>query len=251
MGYESYQAYLSANGSIASSPNAYFKDLTQHIRDKVFANASNYYTVRHKDRSTGIWKDVNVRLTNPLSIKRILKNNDDFFVVHFQDLDYEVFLGDLFEFGNYTFLTISVSRLSDISASAVIRRCNVKLRFTENTNAVLPTINSPIIELTAIADNKIYKLDEDQIVRLPTNELIAQVPYCADAFKIKTQQQGGTRFIIGGQGWTAYYLDSITDVRPLSATPYTPYGLINIRLRYAPTNAQIDNIAQSVAKQNI
>lgn len=239
--------------STSPSPTTYKADL-QAKSTESFQYASDYYTVKHKDRVTGVYNDLGVRLAKPSKSRYVGSLVDDMFEVMFQDFNQTVYLGDLFEFDDYRWMVVDTSNLRSITTSVVIQRCNVQLKFVASTPSVNPTVTSTIYTVDGIASTKLYVIEEDKYVLLPINQMSILIPNDTDGKRIKYTNQSGTRFLFGNpyQAWRTIGIDSNTRVRrTIAATPTDYNGIISLRLQSDNINSSLDNVTLGIAKQYV
>ncbi len=254
MGFEAYEAYLSINPSLASSPVNYFKGQLQAISDSVFEISSTFFMVKHRQRitstplaATPVWVDVGVRLVRPYDVKQTNLIKDDLFNVIFKNFDYDVLLGDIFEFNNYRWLVINTSNMRSITNSVLVQRCNAVLKFTEST-----PLSSNIISIDCIASKQIIKnLKDDQFIILPDNKLSVQIPNDILGEKIKWAEKGGTRFLLGKpyQNWKVQSYDNITLSR-ITHDNLIKSGIIKLQLELSQINSAYDDLVNGIAWQD-
>jgi hypothetical protein len=255
MGFESYNAYLTYNTLISSSPVEYFQGHLQAIADSVFEISSNIYTVKHRTKLTDEysssheqWTDIRARLVVPFEIKQLSMIKDDFFHIIFKDFNYQVYLGDVFEFQNYRWLVINTSKISSITNSVLVQRCNAKLRFTTST-----PLNTNIIEVDGCANKYIMRgLKEEQFIILPENKLNVQIPNDINGRKIKYTDRGGTRFLLGNpfQNWKTTSFDNITMNRTTNNNLASENsGIIKLQLELSEINTGMDDLVNGIAWQ--
>jgi hypothetical protein len=92
--YDGYNIYLDYK---ASTSKEYFRDNLQNKINRDFSDTLNVYTIKAKNRTTGIFSDLVVRVVR-YGQEYSFFANDDYKKIIFQDIDYEVFSGDIFEF---------------------------------------------------------------------------------------------------------------------------------------------------------
>lgn len=237
-----------------TSPSVEWRNSLQALVDYNFENASDYYTIKKQDRSTGVWSDISVRLAKEFNIKHMTTVRDDYRKIIFKNNSVTSIMGDMFEFNNYRWMVIDTGRLETATNAVMIQRCNVQLKFIPAATPVLPVLPSTPLVIDAIAMNRIIDPSEDRIILLPQNQLRVLVPNTSDTKKIKWAPNGGTRFIFGdpAQLWMVTAYDGISNVRrTVEATPNDLNGYVELRMTLNGINNQIDNVPERVAKQSI
>jgi hypothetical protein len=250
MSYKFYNAY----NSIATTPKQEILNDLQNVIDQDFENASDVYTILKKDRDTGVFSEITVRLTKPYEIKQMSTIKDDYYKIIFKDNDISSYMGDIFEFSNYRYMVVDVDGDNTPTNSCLVRRCNIQLKFIANNGAVVPILSSTPTVIDAIAHNEFFNPKEDKMVTLPNEQLWVQIPNDADGRLIKYDNNGGTKFLLGNpyQAWACISMDTVTEVRPtVEDTPNSINGIINIKLsnKVASVNNSVDNLILGIAKQ--
>lgn len=246
-----FDNYKSRVNALGSTPTEVYKSALQAVSNQKFQYSSTFYYVKYKNRATGNWSDIGVRLTKPKNFVRALSISDDYFEMIFQDFDTEIFLGDLFEFQNYRWMVVNTEGINTVTNSVIIARCNVQLKFIESTPTVMPTVTSTIYTVDGVASIKIQELNEDKYLLLPSNQMMIEIPNDSTARKIKDSPQG-TRFILGNpaKAWKVIAVDSVTKIRrTIESTPNDYNGIISLRLQSDNINTSVDNVSLGIAKQ--
>jgi len=250
MAYTSYNAILSVTTTTSSTPTEYFKELQQYINNDMFDMTSDYKVVKVKDRTTGLYSDLGVRVV-PQHKKGLTSINDDVKEIIFKQIDYAIKLGDIFEFDNFRWMVLDTNSKSTMQSYCRIQRCNTQLRFTEAT----PTGFNTIV-IDAIAENKIGGNDNSPVIILPVGVLNVKVPNDSNSKKIRLAPKP-TRFLLGNQDWNGKYqnwivemIDSISNVkRTIETISSDSDGFLEIRLKLAQSSPK-DNHTLQIAHQD-
>lgn len=240
MAYNSYNAMLSIT---SSTPTDYFLELQQNINDNVFDMSTDYVTVKVKDRDTGIYSSLGVRILSVFKESSTIVHDDHKKIV-FKDINYNVKLGDIFEFDNFRWMVISTNTKKVAQSYCSVQRCNMQLRFTAST-----PLTTNIITIDGIASNTIGGNDETPIIVLPVGTIEVRIPNDSNAKKIRYTPKP-TRFLLGNQDWQGKYqnwivenIDSITNVkRTIETVSDDSNGFIKIRLKLAQLNPKDDHV---------
>ena len=253
MAYDAYDAYLYFN-KMSSDATGQFKSDLQSLVNKSFEIASDYYVVSHRTRitsellaSTPEWNDVGVRLVTPFEVKKTTSLTDDYFKIIFKNFDYEVYLGDIFEFGNHRWMVMNTSSIDTVTKSVLVQRCNVKLKFTETSD-----LTSDIIEIDGVARKfAIDDLKQNQFIQLADNTLEVFVPNDYNGVKIVWTYGGGTRFLLGNpyQNWKTISYDNISLNRD-SNDGTEDSGIIKLKLELSEINTGMDDLVNGIAWQD-
>jgi len=246
MAYSFYDSYR----AIQLSPSEKIRDDLQQVVNKGFENASDYFVIKKKNRTNGKWENIGVRLTFPYKIKEQSTIKDDYRTILFKDPNITLNMGDLYSFNNYYYLCVDVGKQESPTASCLVQRCNVELKWTTSSTPVMPSTPLPIITVYGVATQKIVDPSEDKFILLPNNTLMVTIPNEADGRLIKDSPKG-TRFIIGDKAWKVVAVDNISGIRTTygSTTPTSDNGVIKLRIQSEQINSQRDNVASGIAQQ--
>lgn len=250
MAYESYSAYLSIS-KLHTDPSQHYADSLQGIIDDRFSIASNYKEISLLDRDTLAATTIGIRLEAIASVNMEDSIRDDYFKVLFKNKDTDIVLGDLFEFSSYRWMVIDISKNESEVMTALIQRCNAKLKFIESNNDVLPTITNDIISIDCIAEKKSYDIEKDRYYSIPNEEVRIKIANNSDSRKIKMDTRKGTRFLLGNpvMAYNAKAIDSLSMVRTDINDSNEDNGIILLKLQTEGLNTKTDNTTQMVAKQ--
>lgn len=249
MAYESYNIFRSYQSSI---PKNYFKNNIQAKINQDFQISINYTVIKIKDRFTGIFSDIGVRIEN-YGVETSFYANDEFKRIIFQDMDYPIRLGDIVEFSGYRWIVMQPKSIDSATSSAIIQRCNAVLKFTEST-----PITENIIEIDCMLSNKMNYTLDNRTIDLPDGSLFATLPLDSNSMKIRLSPKP-TRFLLGlpdyrglYRAWEVENIDTITNARIdyYSSTPLTHMGIMNIFLKQSTVDKIRDDHTVGVCYQN-
>ena len=247
MAYEFYDAYK----TIATSPAIQHRQHLQQIVNNEFTNASDYYIVSKKDRTTGVLSDLGIRITMPYEIKDKFTIKDDYRTLLFQDGTTLIDMGDMYYFNDYWWMVIDIGRIESPTASCLVQRCNIQLNFTEQS-----PLYENIITIYGVSSKfTMGSLKTAQYIVLPDNQMEVAIPNDENGQKIKYTSYGGTRFLLGNPylNWRTIAFDNISHVRPVWSDTVGTFtdtnGLIKLKLELSATNNDYDNFSLGVAFQ--
>jgi hypothetical protein len=248
LAYNSYSTFRRYN---SSSPELYFKDGLQKKIDQDFSSSINFRTIKIKDRFTGLYSDINVRLES-YGLANSIHSSDEYKRLVFQDMDFILYLGDIFEFDGYRWIATQVKGLNTATRSCIVQRCNCILKFTEST-----PLTSSIIEIDCFAYSSISNTSNENVIDLPVGSLFLQLPLDANALKIRLTPKP-TRFLLGlkdykgeYKAWEVENIDTITNTRlnVYGSTPLPYIGILNIILKESLIDKVKDDHTVGVAYQ--
>jgi hypothetical protein len=243
LAYSSYDVYLTM---VSSTPTVDYREFMQQNSTDQFENASNAYWIKHKNRSTGTYTDVLVRLTKPYKFSKVLGDKkEDWFKILFSDFDYTVYLGDIFEFDDYRWMVIDTNTIKGTTKSVVVKRCNIQLKFVE----ALP-LDTDVITIDSIGETKIFDIENDKYILLPKGSMRVRIPHDSNSLKIKVSPDG-TRFLLGSplQSWSVENIDSISAVRP-DINGNSDNGYVELILKQMNDKFPDDDLINGVAYQD-
>jgi len=126
-----YKYFLSGSPINAYPPNTGWKNSFNSFLDYDFYNSPNVYTIQEETVfSSGSLVDVDARITTAISNDTGMKLSDDFKQILFKS-DHTVGLGYKYYFDSNYWITINTNIVKSITVTAVVRRCNNVLRWTD------------------------------------------------------------------------------------------------------------------------
>jgi hypothetical protein len=239
MAYESFNL----ERALSSSDKAgYYNYILQKKINREFEISSNLKEVILRDTDEGTDTTLTVRLVRPYSSSKNLEIEDDYYQILFPELNYTVYLGNLFIFDNYKWLVV------DNDNSVLVKRCNVVLKFTDE-----PPVTSGIYSVDGLAENKTFtmtkygRIAEKSYTNLPDGEMMVRIPYNSYSRLIKV----GTRFLLGEplQSWTVQNIDSITYMRE-DIYSNKKNGYLAMKLKLSNDTSVNDDLINRVAYQD-
>ena len=257
MAYDFYNAYLSTT---SSSSQQYWQSSNDKLMEQKFSDSFDCFTIKKKNRTTGIYSDLTARVTAWISDKSTGKIHDDFKKLIFLPNTTFPVLGDIYEFESYRWMVVGTDNILSPTIDCVVQRCNVQVKFIPTAVGatpapVMPTLSATPLVLDGIASNRLTDPMEDKIILMPNDMIMLRLSNDENARKIKyIGTKGGTRFLLGNPvtAWKTIAIDSISDVRPdISVTPSDANGILNFRLQSDTLNVLVDNLNQKVAMQYV
>lgn len=249
MAYDGYNVYLQYQ---ASSPKEYFRESLQQRINRDFSDTINVYNVKIKDRLTGIFSDLVVRVET-YGQEYSFFAHDEYKKIIFQDIDYSVMTGDIFEFDGYRWIVSQAKCLESATSSCIVQKCNCILKFTEST-----PLTEGIIEIDCIAQNRIYDTANDVYVDMPQGRLNILMPHDIWAMKIRLSPKP-TRFLLGLKDWRnkykAWEVENIDTIQNIeidyysATTPVSYAGMLRVDLKETQVDRIRDNHDVGVAWQ--
>jgi hypothetical protein len=247
-----YEAYNIFNAYRSITPRTSMKDAIQNKIDQDFQISPNYTVIKIKDRVSGVFTDIGVRIEN-YGVETSFYANDEYKRIIFQDMDYMIRLGDIVEFSGYRWLVMQPKSINSSTSSAIIQRCNCVLRFTEST-----PLTENIIVIDCIASNKMNFSLDNRVIDIPDGSLFVTLPLDSNGLKIKLLPKP-TRFLLGlpdyrglYRAWEVENIDTITNARIdyYASTPMTYMGIMNLFLKQSSIDKNRDDHTVGVCYQN-
>lgn len=169
MTYKAFDAYLSV---VKSTPADIYKDEFQSLVDAEFENATTVNTVLHN----GV--PVTVRVVGKFDTETVARRNDNYQKIIFRNPDYEVNIGDIFEFYDAKWICTDISS-TPFSKSCTVTRSYFNIYIYKNGIIhEVPCIVEDTIRLYSmgIKENEyIMQPFTDIIVRVPNNEITSLI----------------------------------------------------------------------------
>jgi len=235
-----------SSGKIPSTD--YYKEQLQAKLTSVFNLASDVYTIKKLNRATSLYEDISVRITPWFGEAHDEDVKDDYKRLYFEDLDSTNFLGDMYEFDGYRWMSVNREGIKTITKDCTIRRCNIQLRFSE-------TLSSTPIVIDAISTRKMLLPISGQYVELPHGRLKIFIPNSLDANKLRFTPKP-TRFLLGNkdlnnkyQSWEIESIDTISHVRKTIDNSVADSGYIALDLKFSELSPK-DNMTTGIAWQH-
>lgn len=169
MSYEAYNAYLSVT---KSTPSEIYKDEFQKLVNSEYENTTTLKEVLHNGNS------ITVRVVGKFNAETLSRRNDNYQKIIFRTPDYEVKVGDIFEFDGAKWIC------TDVTYTTVSKSCTVTKSYYDLNvykNGILykvPCIIEDITRLYSMGVDETKYLSQpstDIIVRVPNNEVTALI----------------------------------------------------------------------------
>lgn len=223
--YDAYKIKLAMSSS--ATDGTYYTDYMQEILDDDFTNAPNYESIKryYRTNTTSTYDVmVGVRKSKPYDIGRVdRKTAEDFTLLTFGDLDYDMQIGDIFEFENHKWMAVESEIKGALFKQCLTQRCNVRLRqsdveysYTSSGSYVgsTPLSESDITTVCGIASVSLRDAQTQQY-NISSNSLMEiNVPYNSFIENIRYDVKKGTRFLFGNpvQAWQVVDIDNVSFV---------------------------------------
>jgi len=183
MAYDAYDAYLSIT---KSAPSDIFKDEFQEFINAEYDNTTTIKTVLHNKIP------IEVRIVGKFNNETISKRNEEYQKLIFKTPDYQVKIGDIFEFDNNVWIC------TDVTHTTVSKSCTVTRSYhsiTVNKKGIsleVPIIVEDAVRLYSLGQNRTNLLD------LVSDEIIVYCPAIIDStpidIEVKDVYKIGRRF---------------------------------------------------------
>ena len=223
--------------TVSSTPSEFWKESIQALVDEQFENASNIYTIKKKNISTGLYDSIIVRLEVPYELKQQSTIADDFRKVIFRDNSVINLVGDIFDFNDSYWICTDGGRIETPTDSCIIQRCNNTLKYYNKSGISWVLNEIPCIVTTPFKTN----MGEDESRYMTTSVVDYQIiiPDNTDTEVIDV----GIRFILNGRAFECKGFDDISCV-----------GLRTIKVSLVETTNDdllASNIANYYSHQNV
>ena len=161
MAYESYNAYLSVT---KSTPSDIYKDEFQELVNAEYENTTTIKEVLHNGNP------ITVRVVGKFNTETLSKRNDNYQKIIFRTPDYEVKVGDIFEFDGAKWIC------TDVTYTTVSKSCTVTKSYYDLNvykNGILYKVPCIVEDTT-----RLYSMgtDENKYIIQPSTDIIIRVP---------------------------------------------------------------------------
>ena len=162
MSYEAYNAYLSVT---KSTPSEIYKDEFQELVNSEYENTTTIKEVLHNGNP------ITVRVVGKFNTETLSKRNDNYQKIIFRTPDYEVKVGDIFEFDGVKWIC------TDVTYTTVSKSCTVTKSYYDLNvykNGILYKVPCIIEDVT-----RLYSMgvDETRFNIQPSTDIIVRVPH--------------------------------------------------------------------------
>ena len=161
MAYESFDAYLSVT---KSTPSEIYKDEFQELVNAEYENTTTLKEVLHNGNP------IIVRVVGKFNTETLSKRNDNYQKIIFKTPDYEVKVGDIFEFDGAKWIC------TDVTYTTVSKSCTVTKSYYDLNvykNGILYKVPCIVEDIT-----RLYSMgtDENKYIIQPSTDIIIRVP---------------------------------------------------------------------------
>lgn len=161
MSYESYNAYLSVT---KSTPSEIYKDEFQELVNSEYENTTTLKEVLHNGNP------ITVRVVGKFNAETLSRRNDNYQKIIFRTPDYEVKVGDIFEFDGAKWIC------TDVTYTTVSKSCTVTKSYYDLNvykNGILYKVPCFVEDIT-----RLYSMgtDENKYIIQPSTDIIIRVP---------------------------------------------------------------------------
>jgi hypothetical protein len=161
MSYESYNAYLSVT---KSTPSEIYKDEFQELVNSEYENTTTLKEILHNGNP------ITARVVGKFNTETLSKRNDNYQKIIFRTPDYEVKVGDIFEFDGAKWIC------TDVTYTTVSKSCTVTKSYYDLNvykNGILYKVPCIVEDLT-----RLYSMgtDENKYIIQPSTDIIIRVP---------------------------------------------------------------------------
>ena len=212
------------------------------LLDEQFLIASTVYTIQEETSfGSNEYQNVTVRINRGLNVLTGEKLGDDFKIIIFRNQDHDVNLGSLFYFDDNYWVTYNIEKIKNLATSAMVRRCNNVLRWTDENGNVYQEYCSIDYAVKRPVDSK---RTADPVVPTAFIGIYAQLN--ENTRKIKS----GQRFLFGNtDNWVCFrvYGGGVQNFLNRETTDNDSAKLLQLLAGTDYVNADTDNISLGIA----
>jgi hypothetical protein len=237
-----YNYYHISSPTRFSTSKAQFDYEFNQLLDEQFLIASTVYTIKEETSfGSNEFEDVVVRINRGLNVLTGQKLGDDFKIILFKDQDHDVDLGSLFYFENNYWITYNIEKVKNLATSAMVRRCNNVLRWTDETGTTYQEYCAIDYPVKRPVD---AKRTADPVT--PTAFIAIYAQLNAQTRKIKS----GQRFLFGNtENWVCFrvYGGGVQNFLNRETTDNESAKLLQLLVGTDYVNASTDNLTLGIA----
>lgn len=127
--------------TLATNPHDTYMELMQASINAQWDNTTQVVSVFEQEKiGSEIFNPLEVRVDYAIDMGTGFKQDDDFKVFAFQDLQHKVAKGLLYQYDNNFWITVNTSELGSIAKDVVVRRCNNVMRWINRSNGFINEI---------------------------------------------------------------------------------------------------------------
>lgn len=127
--------------TLATNPHDTYMELMQASINAQWDNTTQVVSVFEQEKiGSEIFNPLEVRVDYAIDMGTGFKQDDDFKVFAFQDLQHKVAKGLLYQYDNDFWITVNTSELGSIAKDVVVRRCNNVMRWINRSNGFINEI---------------------------------------------------------------------------------------------------------------
>lgn len=133
MALKFYQNYL--NSLSYSSPDEAYRDLMQASVLAQWDNITQVINVKEQDDvGSKVYNDIEVRVDYSIDMGTGFKQDDDFKIFAFKDIDHQSSKGLMYQYDDDYWIVVNTSELGSITSDVTVRRCNNVMRWVNKGN---------------------------------------------------------------------------------------------------------------------
>ena len=130
MALKFYQSYMHTD--MAQSPEEEYKGLLQACVDDQWDNTTQVVRVLEQNCVGGTcWNPLDVRVDYAIEMGTGFKQDDDFKVFAFKDLNHKVSKGLMYQYDDDYWLVVNAGELGSVTSEITVRRCNNVMRWVD------------------------------------------------------------------------------------------------------------------------
>ena len=135
------QYYNNYVQNLAQNPHDTYMGLEQASINDQWDNTTQVITVFEQDRvGSEQFHSIEVRVDTAIDMGTSYKQDDDFKLFAFRDLQHTVAKGLMYKYDNDFWITINTSELGTVTKDIHVRRCNNVMRWVDRTNGFINEI---------------------------------------------------------------------------------------------------------------
>lgn len=167
-----------------SSPNAYYREHMQELINSQWDNTTTLFTIEEeKPFASFNFYPIDVHMTHALDKSTNKKQGNDFRELIFQDINYNVRLGNYYRFSDAYWIVVNVDELNIISKNVIVHRCNNYMKWKDSEGKIYSYPCFLAYDVTSGSP----RVDNDIIT--PNNRIMITVQANEETLKLKVNHR--------------------------------------------------------------
>jgi hypothetical protein len=236
--------FINASKPMQKTPKETLTDDFQENLTDQFKQSTDWYTIKEEfPFASGIYNDIDVRITHAIDSVTGKNLGDDFKNILFPDLNHQFQIGSMYFFDKNYWIVINSEIKRNLAASVTIKRCNEELRWKDKITGKFYSFPCSIGYDIRMPRN--YSTAGSALV-LPSGFAEVMTQFNAATNTIYPNQ----RFLFGNtNNWIAYVIEGggLNNFQRLQTTDEMSTGILRLTMRTNQVNVGQDDLINGIA----